>query len=84
MSKFVLKKGFISQKIGQKITIFDGEKSVLYTFNPVASYMFEKIKQGLDEGKIIKLLTQKYEVSDDKAGKDVKEFLEDLKKKKVI
>lgn len=84
MSKIILKKGFVTQKVGQKITIFDGDKSVLYTFNPVATFIFEKIKKGMEEEEIVKLVSQKYEISEGIAAIDLREFINDLKKKKII
>ncbi len=84
MSKIVLKKGFVTQKVGQKITIFDGEKSVLYTFNPVATFIFERIKKGMDGEKIIAQVTKKYEITEEKARKDFEEFIKSLKEKKII
>jgi len=84
MSKIILKKGFVTQKVGQKITIFDGDKSVLYTFNPVATFIFEKIKKGMEEEEIVKLVSQKYEISEGIAAIDFREFINDLKKKKII
>jgi hypothetical protein len=42
--KYRINKGFIIQKLDDKSTIFDGEKSILYTFNKTGSLIFEKIK----------------------------------------
>jgi len=84
MSKYILKKGFISQKIGDKITIFDGEQSVMYTFNQSAAFIFEKLKQGIDKDKIIDLLAKKYDIKREKAKIDVEKFIADLKSKKVL
>ncbi len=82
--KYKLQKGLIVQKIDGKITIFDGEESMLYTFNETASYIFSKIKAGWEKEKIIASLAKKYCVSSQKAAKDVTVFLEDLKKYQII
>lgn len=84
MDKYKIKKGFIVQKIGEKIAIFDGEESALYTFNKTATFIFEKLKQGLDEKKILDLLTEKYSISREGARKDFGEFIEELEKRKII
>ncbi len=84
MKKYKIKKGFVSQKMGDKITVFDGEESTLYTFNESATFIFEKMKQGLGEIKIKELLTKNYGISEEAAGHDFKEMVLDLKKKKII
>lgn len=82
--KWKISKGFISQKIGKKLTIFDGEESALYTFNETASLIFGKLKKGFEKDKIIGLLIKKYKINKKKAEKDVNEFLNELKKNKII
>lgn len=82
--KYRLNKGFIAQKIGKKTTIFDGEKSVLYTFNETASYIFQKLKAGFDEKKIVDRLVKKYKKDKKEVEKDVKDYIADLLKKKIL
>ena len=38
MTKFKINKGFITQKMDDKTVIFDGEESMLYSFNETAVY----------------------------------------------
>ena len=84
MKKYKLNKGFIVQKIDNKITIFDSEKSMLFTFNQTASFVFNKIKQGWDKEKVIDELVKKYQIKKEKAEKDVWEFVGELVKKGII
>lgn len=84
MKKIRLKKGFIYQKTGNKITIFDGEESTLHTFNKSASFIFDKIKQGVSEDKLIDLLVKRHSISRSTAEADVKEFMDELKRKRII
>ncbi len=84
MKKYKINKGFIVQKLDGKITIFDGEKSMLYTFNETASFIFQKIKKGIGEKEIIQALVKKYKIKEDRAKKDVKEIIKDLLVKKII
>lgn len=84
MKKFKIKKGFITQKMGDKLTIFDAEESLLYTFNETASYIFNKLKLGWDKQKIIEALVKKYSITREKAKKDYTELMIDLKKKRII
>lgn len=82
--KYKINKGFVSEQLDGKTVIFDSEKSVLYTFNETASYIFKKIKAGEEEDKIIDLVTKKYQVKPEKAKKDLYDLLVELKKKKII
>lgn len=82
--QYTITKGLITQKLDNKTVIFDGEESVLYTFNETASYVFQKIKAKWNEEKIILSLVKRYGVKEERAKKDVKELLVDLKKKKII
>lgn len=82
--KYKINKGLITQKLDDKTVIFDGEESILYTFNETAGYIFKKIKSGEDEEKIIDLIVKRYQIKPETAKKDLKDLLVDLKKKKII
>jgi len=82
--KYKIIKGLIQQKLGDKTVIFDGEESVLYTFNETASFIFQKLKLGWEEEKIIKTLVKKYQIKEKRAEKDVNDLISDLLKKKII
>lgn len=84
MSKYKINKGYIVQKLDGKTTIFDGEKSLLFTFNRTASEIFDKLKNGYDETKIRDFLVKKYEIKLPRAQKDVKELISNLLSKKII
>ncbi len=84
MISYKIKKGFIIQKIDDKTVLFDGDKSILYTFNETASYIFQKIKSKWDEKKIINALVKRYKVTEKRAEKDVQELIGELKKKKIL
>jgi len=84
MRRFKIHKGFITQKMGSKLIIFDAEKSVLYTLNETAAYIFSKLKLGWEEKKIVESMAKRYKIEEKKAEKDVGELLTDLEKKKII
>lgn len=84
MKKFKINKGFIAQKLGNKLTIFDAEESTLFTFNETASYIFQKLKLGWDIDKIVEMLVLKFKIKEEKAQKDTLNFIKDLKSKKII
>lgn len=77
-------KGIIVQKTGKKTTIFDGEKSVLYTFNATASFIFGRIKKGQEASEIIEAVIQKYNVEKDVARRDYKNLVTELQRKKIV
>ncbi len=82
--KHQINKGFIVQKVGSKTTIFDGERSALYTFNETASYIFSKIKASLTEQQIVQALVKRYGIKTKIAKNDFKQLLSELKKKKIL
>jgi hypothetical protein len=82
--KYKINKGFIVQKIGEKSTIFDGENSILFTFNKTGTLIFEKIKLRWDKDKIVEHISQSYLISKKEAKTDVDEFINTLIESKVI
>ncbi len=82
--KYKVNKGFIIQKVGDSSTIFDGEKSELYTFNKTATLIFEKIKSGWESAKIIEYLSKFYSIKKEEAEKDFNEFVSELIKSKIL
>ncbi|HVZ11822.1 MAG TPA: PqqD family protein [Patescibacteria group bacterium] len=84
MAKHKIKKGIISDKLGQKLKIFDSEKSVFHTFNDTATFIFNQLKHGQEEHEILKNLVEKYKISEKEAHSDLSEFLKDLKSKGII
>jgi len=84
MATYIINKGFIIQKLDNKITIFDGEESVLYTFNETASFIFTKLKAGFKKEKIAAALVKRYKIKQEKAYKDLNTLVNDLLTKKII
>ncbi len=84
MTNYKINKGFIVQKMGKDLVIFDGESSVLYTFNETAAFIFRKLKLQSTEEKIVKSMVAKYKIGEKEAQKDLKKLVRDLLAKKVI
>lgn len=84
MSKLKINKGFITQKIDDKTTIFSGEESKLYTLNDTAALIFQGLKLGWDEEKIAQKLNQKYGISTKEAMADIKNFKNELLGKNIL
>lgn len=84
-----LKKGFVIRKIGSDtIAIFAGGDTVdlqqAIELNETAELIFEKLLEGADERDLIDALTQKYEISKEKAEQDVKKFISALAEKDFL
>lgn len=84
MTKYKINKGFIVQKLGKKTVIFEGEKSVLYTFNDTATFIFQKLKLGWEQNRIIESLIKTYGVKKERVVKDFKEIINELIDKKIV
>jgi len=83
--KYKIQKGLIVQKkIDKKTVIFDGEESILYTFNETAAEIFQLLKKGFKEKEIIEKLVKKYQTKPEKIKKDLSELINKLKKNKII
>lgn len=82
--KYKVLKGLISQKVDDRLTVFDGERSLLYTLNETASFIFKKVKSGKDKKDIVKELIKKYKIKRERAKRDVEELIENLEKKGIV
>ncbi len=82
--KYKINKGFISQKMGDTITIFSGEDSLLFTLNETASYIFKSIKSGNSDDRIIAGLVKKFGAPEKTAKTDLENFIKLMLKKKII
>ncbi|MCS7093528.1 MAG: PqqD family protein [Patescibacteria group bacterium] len=80
----VFQKGLIIQKLDKKIIIFDSDNSTLFTLNETASLIFDKLKKKCPKEKIIDYLLKKYQVRKERIERDIDEFIEELKKRKII
>lgn len=82
--KYKINRNLITQKLDEKTIIFDGDKSILYTFNESASYILKKLKNGVKKSEIVSKMIKRYDVKEERVQKDFTDFLNDLKKKKII
>ncbi|MCX7910605.1 MAG: PqqD family protein [Endomicrobia bacterium] len=72
------------RKIGKETFIVDTKNSYLHKLNEVGSLIWECMKLGLSEKKIIEKILENFDVEYDTAKKDLKEFIEELKEKNII
>ena len=79
-----INKKIIFEKIDNKITVFDAEKSLLYTFNETATYIFGKLKAKWDKDRIIEAMLKRYPIKKEQAEKDLSSLIKELKTRKVL
>ena len=84
MNRIIINKELVSQTMGKKIIIFDGEKSLLFTLNDTGAVIFNKLKKGLNTQEIKSYLQKQYGLTKVQAKRDVDDFISVLLKKKII
>lgn len=72
------------RKIEDEIYIVDVKNSLLYKLNPTATVVWECIKKGKNLNKIVKYLTEEYEVDIKTAVSDVNQLISDMEQKGLI
>lgn len=81
---YKINKGYVVQKVGDKTSIFDGEKSELITFNNTGSTIFNKIKLGWEMEKIILYFMKEFLLTEKEAKADVNDFIKKLLRERII
>lgn len=74
----------IAQKIQENEVIFDSEKSLVYTLNETATFIFNKVLLKKNEEEIAKSIVKEYSVDQPKAIKDISEAIDDMVKKRIL
>ncbi len=82
--KYRINKDMIAQKIQGNEVIFDSEKSLVYTLNETATFIFNKVLLKKNEEEIVKSIVKEYSVDQPKAIKDISEAIEDMVKKRIL
>lgn len=59
--------------------IFDPETGNSYTVNKTGLFIIKLLKEGKTEEEIVKALTERFEVSEDEAKRDLIDFIEQLR-----
>lgn len=84
MKSYNINKELIVQSLDKETVIFDGTKSILFTLNETASYIFRKLKAKVPTDRIAVLLAKNFEVTEKQAKKDIRELIVKLAKKKIL
>ena len=85
-----VKEGFITRKMGKEtIVVATGEASKSFNgmikLNDVGAFLFEEmIADNVEKDELVKKLTNKYDVSKEKAEDDLEGFLQPLIKAGII
>ncbi len=82
--KYKIRKELIINKNQKKTQIFLPDKSEIISLNEIASFIFRRIEKGEDDYLISKKITKKYQISKKQAETDLKLFIKELKKIKLI
>ena len=77
--------GFVTREIGGKlVAVAVGERTKTFngmiTLNSTAALLWKALETEQTEDNLVKALMEKFEVSEEKARRDVKGFLEKLEK----
>ena len=75
-----IKDGYILREVaGNNIIVAVGGESVTFdgikTLNETGVFLWRNIEKGMDEDALVKALLEEYEVDEETAKKDVKEFV---------
>ena len=81
--RYIATEGFIHRQVGgNDILISVGENVANFngciTLNPAASFLWDALAQPQSITSLVNLLTEEFDVTQDKANSDVKNFLEML------
>lgn len=85
-----IKKGYLVKEVaGENIVVSTEKREIDFDYiihlNDSAKLLFEALMENdLDEKDLIKLLTDNYDVTEEIAEKDVKEFIEMLKTNDIL
>ena len=82
--KYKINNELIFETIGSQMTIYDSEKSYVYTLDEISTQIVNMIKKKQSIVKIVYKLTKIYEVEKERANRDVKRLLKELLQKKII
>ena len=82
---YIVNKKLIIQKLGKKqIIIFNGDSSILYTFNDTATLVFQMLKKHKAIDEITKNVCIQYRVDEKKAKADIELVIKDFLKKRIF
>jgi len=82
--KYKINPAFVIQKIGDKISLFDAEKSILHTLNETAAHIYQGFQLNLNREKIVQKIAAKYRIKEEIAAKDVEELIKEMIVQRIL
>ena len=84
-----IKNGFVVKKVaGQDVVIALGSASKIFNgiikLNESARFIWDKLAEGADRDAIVSALLEEYEIDEQTAGRDVDNFIEQLKGANIL
>jgi hypothetical protein len=61
-----------------------GDLNFIYTFNEVASFLWESLAEPRSAGELVARVREEFEVSEEQASADVQNFLNDLRNAALV
>lgn len=84
-----IKKELIKREIAGDTILVPVGKSVfdsngLFVMNELGAFLWDRLPAAKDESELLAAVLEEYEVSPEEAAKDIREFLERLKKLEIL
>ena len=84
-----IKEGYILDEIGdQKVAISlkcgENDFSEMIKLNEIGAFLWEKQKENIEEEKMVKAVTEEYDIDSATARKDIRSFTETLEKNGIL
>lgn len=85
----VIKKELIKREIAGDTILVPVGKSVfdsngLFVMNELGAFLWDRLPKAKDETELLAAVLEEYEVSAEEAAKDIREFLDRLKKLEIL
>lgn len=82
--KYKVNKDFIIQNAGDQILVYDQGRSILYTLNETAAFIFNGIKRSWSEEEIKEKIADSFEITRNNIKNDFTSCIKDLLKSEII
>lgn len=80
----IKRKNKVFKKVKKKTFVLGEENDELFELNPSAGFIWKNISKPIKFRKLVDLMTEKFDVAENRARKDLKKTLTLLNKKKLI
>lgn len=82
--KYKQRQSLAQRKIAGELFVVDPAHRCLHLPNEPAEFLWDLLKKGITAHALVSALRDEYDVPQEKAEKDVRHFLRELKRKKLI